>query len=251
MRWSSFADRKVRRRARPARTATASPRTCSPRRSSRSGPQPSEGTRWQRERRATPPGRLHAASHPSPRARGQSSEVFEVVERLMTAVAVVNRLARCRPKLTLHFCIRGATIRARDSLPRATKRDEVVHFCAFDRHWWRYSRFAQLRLRAVGQPVSRPRRREHIPDFDVREPVSLEGLHYILLDHLHRRTAGIGRCDINLNRVPIDDYIAHDSKLDDIDNRQLRIFDRAEQVEEGLTCSRCFPGCTGYHAAPG
>ena len=148
--------------------------------------------------RLAPQRRAHAANGSAGRQpAGRASVALEVVERLAAGAAAPQRLAGGGAELGQTLRVRASRSAGRrpsstpNSAPRPAPgggRGDAV--------------FAQLAAAVLGHPVGRPGRRQHGPHpRAAASPARASASSISTRDHVHRRAAGIGGRDRDLDRA--------------------------------------------------
>src|SRR5690606_37868320 len=157
-----------------------------------------------------------------------ASDAFEVFEGFQALVALVRRLAGRRTELADPRCpLRRATgamygaLRKQAAFARAAlrRRDSVP---------------AQLLPARLTQPFGRPGRRQHALDGYPLNAIALELRDDHLLDHLGRRTTGVGWRHMHLDTVRLEDYVPHSAQVHDTEHRDLGVGYRMQKRTDVL-----------------
>jgi hypothetical protein len=145
---------------------------------------------------------------------------FEIVERLMAVIALVQRLTGRRPELTNAAGMEGAAEWAGNRF-FFCKELGIAHLLYRVR--WRNAVRPQLFLARFAHPVGRPGRRQYLLDHNMLKPLFQQQHTDAYADHIHGRATAVGRRNGHGYLVVYYFHIAHNAQVNDGQHRHFRI----------------------------
>ena len=153
------------------------------------------------------------------------SDAFEILEGFEAVRATVRSLAGRGTEFADQFGVLRCTSRTGNV---ALALQQGAFAAAFLRR--RYAVVAQFLATDVGDPVGRPRRRQHALDGDVVDTAVFERRDHAGLDDLGRRTTRVGRRQRNNNAVTAF-HVAYDAEIRDAQHRNLGVRHLGQPLE--------------------
>src|SRR5271165_74479 len=172
-----------------------------------------------------------------------TSMTLEIIEGFAAALAAPQRLAGGRAELGKQLGVVRAALWAPDLLHA---KQRTARACWLGR---RNAVGRKLPPALLAHPVSGPGRRQHGAHLWVTKTFALQRQLDLQRNHVHGRTAGIGRRDRDLDMTTAHAYLAQHAEICDGENRNFRIDNARRGVpgalpQIGLVLQR-------YHVSPG
>ena len=180
----------------------------------------------------------------------QISNALEVIEGLLTYVALVMRLARGAAKFADHSGVLGSAFRTFNHLRLPEEYRLVVGVL----HRRCDAIFSKLFFGIICQPGGGPRRAQGAYHFYFVAKMTTKGGFDVCGDHVHRRTSAVSWGDGYDGLVVDGFYFAHNSHVHNIQHRNFRVFyflKKLEYVDLGerhittVRLGRC-EGCAAF-----